>query len=193
MLWGAVAVTDVAVPDDGLILERVEGGWRLAGDDAVRFGLVNDYLGYLADRNYSPRTIRTYGFGLLAFCRWLADEDLELGEVSTDVLLRFLKACRTERVDGRRGGPNVVDLEGRRPDVLSPATINISAAMSAPIPKAATRSGTSSVVSRFNSCSWALISASRASHLLAMARSAPERALARLADCQAVTLQATRR
>ena len=113
------------MPDDGLILERVEGGWRLAGDDVDRFGLVNEYLSYLADRNYSPRTIRTYGFGLLAFCRWLAVEDLELGDVTTDVLLRFLKACRTERVDGRRGGPNVVDLDGRRPDVLSPATINL--------------------------------------------------------------------
>jgi integrase/recombinase XerD len=87
--------------------------------------LVNDYLSHLADRNYSPRTIRTYGFGLLAFCRWLDDEDLDLAAVTTDVLLRFLAACRIERVAGRPGGPNVVGLDGRRTDTLSPATVNL--------------------------------------------------------------------
>jgi site-specific recombinase XerD len=97
----------------------------VAGEGAGRFGLVNDYLSYLADRNYSPRTIRTYGFGLLAFCRWLDGEDLELSAVSTDVLLRFLAACRKERVPGRPGGPNVVGLDGRRTDTLSPATVNL--------------------------------------------------------------------
>ena len=86
---------------------------------------MNDYLWYLVDRNYSPRTIRTYGFGLLAFCRWLGGEDLDLGEVTTDVLLRFLAACRSERVAGRPGGANVVGLDGRRSDTLSPATINL--------------------------------------------------------------------
>lgn len=45
--------------DDGLVLERSEAVWQLAGEDAGRFGLVNDYLSYLADRNYSSRTIRT--------------------------------------------------------------------------------------------------------------------------------------
>ena len=38
--------------------------------------LVNEYLSYLADRNYSPQTVRVYGFALLAFCRWLASEDI---------------------------------------------------------------------------------------------------------------------
>ena len=44
--------------------------------------LVNEYLGYLADRNYSPRTLRAYGYDLLAFCRWLdsVDVELEVGE-----------------------------------------------------------------------------------------------------------------
>ena len=115
----------MAVPDGGLFLERTGVGWRLAGDGAGRFGLVNDYLSYLVDRNYSPRTIRTYGFGLLAFCRWLGGEDLDLAEVTTDVLLRFLAACRSERVAGRPGGANVVGLDGRRTDALSPATINL--------------------------------------------------------------------
>jgi integrase/recombinase XerD len=111
--------------ESGLVLEKTEAGWRLVGDDANRFGLVNEYLSYLGDRNYSPRTIRTYGFGLLSFCRWLAAEAVELGDVTTDVLLRFLAASRRERVAGRRGGPNVVGLDGRRTDTLSPATINL--------------------------------------------------------------------
>ena len=116
--------TDVAV-SDGLFVEQIDGGWRLGGDDAGRFGLVNEYLSYLEDRNYSPRTIRTYGFGLLAFCRWLADDDLDLSAVTTDVLLRFLAVCRKERVAGRAGGANVVGLDGRRTDMLSPATVNL--------------------------------------------------------------------
>lgn len=110
---------------DGLVLEPSESGWVLAGDQVDRFALANDYLSYLVDRNYSPRTIRTYGFALLAFCRWLSDEDIELSAVTTDVLLRFLAACRTERVAGRPAGSNVVRLDGRRADSLSPATINL--------------------------------------------------------------------
>ena len=60
--------------------------------------------------------MRAYGFDLLAFCRWLAAEGLGLGEVSTDVLLRFLRACRDAQVPGRPG-PNVVTLYGRRSTV----------------------------------------------------------------------------
>jgi site-specific recombinase XerD len=40
--------------------------------------LVDEYLAYLGDRNYSPKTVGAYGFDLLAFCRWLVDEDIEL-------------------------------------------------------------------------------------------------------------------
>ena len=57
---------------DELRLERHGGGWALAGGAVDQFGLVNEYLGYLADRNYSAQTVRVYGFALLAFCRWLA-------------------------------------------------------------------------------------------------------------------------
>ncbi len=107
-----------------LVLEQTEDGWRLAGGDADGFGLVNDYLGYLMDRNYSPATVRTYGHGLLRFCRWLLAEDVVLGEVTTDVLLRFLTACRTERIPGRPG-PNVVLMDGRRADAPAPSTVNL--------------------------------------------------------------------
>ena len=111
---------------EGLSLVRLEDGWGLDGDAAVGFELVNDYLSYLVDRNYSPRTIRSYGFSLLAFCRWLTVEEIELSEVTTDVLLRFLAACRSERVSGRPSGSNIVRLDnGRRADSLSPATINL--------------------------------------------------------------------
>ena len=115
----------MSVSNGELRLEQIESGWILAGEGSAGFGLVNEYLSYLVDRNYSPRTIRSYGFSLLAFCRWMTGERLELSSVSTDVLLRFLAACRVEHVPGRRGGANVVDLAGRRTDSLSPATVNL--------------------------------------------------------------------
>jgi integrase/recombinase XerD len=106
-----------------LRLEQRDGEWILAGPGAERFGLVNEYMSHLADRNYSPRTVRAYGFDLLAFCRWLGDQDVELAAVTTDVLLRFLAACRQARVPGRPG-PNVVSLSGRRLDRYAAATVN---------------------------------------------------------------------
>lgn len=106
-----------------LRLELGEGQWRLAGADADGFGPVNEYLGYLADRNYSPRTVRTYGYDLLAFCRWLREQDLGLSSVGTDELLNYLSACRQAKVPGRPG-PNVVTLQGHRLDRYAPTTIN---------------------------------------------------------------------
>jgi site-specific recombinase XerD len=91
------------VSESGLRLEERDGGWALAGPIASRFGLVDEYLGYLADRNYSSKTVRAYGYDLLAFCRWLVVEELPLAEVSTEVLLRFLRACREATIPGRPG------------------------------------------------------------------------------------------
>jgi integrase/recombinase XerD len=70
-----------------LRLEEHDGGWRLAGPTAASFGLANDYLAYLDDRNSSPRTVRADGFDLLAFCRWLHGQGQTLEAVTTDVLL----------------------------------------------------------------------------------------------------------
>jgi site-specific recombinase XerD len=112
------------VKAESLVLERDADGVRLTGPDAGRFVLVNDYLSYLLDRNYSRQSVQTYGYGLLAFCRWLNSESIDLELVTTDVLLRFLAACRVERIPGR-AGPNVLGLDGRRVDALSPATINL--------------------------------------------------------------------
>ena len=116
--------TSVLVISDGdLRLVERHGGWVLAGPAATRFGLVDEYLAHLADRNYSPKTVRAYGYDLLAFCRWLAGEELHLAEVTTEVLLRFLRACREATVPGRPG-PNVVRLSGRRMDRYAATTIN---------------------------------------------------------------------
>ena len=95
----------------------------MAGSAAARFGLVDAYLEHLADRNYSPMTVRAYGYDLLAFCRWLAAEEEPVEGVTTEVLLRFLHACREAKVPGRPG-PNVVSLSGRRMDQYAVATIN---------------------------------------------------------------------
>lgn len=106
-----------------LRLEERGEGWVLLGGSAARFGLVNDYLGHLLDRNYSPATVRAYGYDLLAFCRWLAEEDHDLGAVTTDVLLDYLRVCREASVPGRPG-PNVVTMDGQRMDRYAATTIN---------------------------------------------------------------------
>lgn len=109
--------------DDDLRLEELDGAWALAGSAASRFRLVDEYLAHLADRNYSPKTVRAYGYDLLGFCRWLLAEEELLEEVTTEVLLRFLRACRDAKVPGRPG-PNVVTLSGRRVDQYAVTTIN---------------------------------------------------------------------
>jgi hypothetical protein len=40
------------VADEALRIEEQRGSWRLVGSAADRFGLVNEFLGHLADRNY---------------------------------------------------------------------------------------------------------------------------------------------
>lgn len=106
-----------------LRLEQRDGEWVLAGEHAARFGLVDEYLAHLLDRNYSPATVRSYGYDLLAFCRWLTGQDRPLEEVTTDDLLGFLRACREATLPGRPG-PNVVGMDGRRLDRYAATTIN---------------------------------------------------------------------
>lgn len=46
---------------DARAVLRLEGrceGWVLAGEAAARFGLVDEYLSHLLDRNYSTATVR---------------------------------------------------------------------------------------------------------------------------------------
>lgn len=102
-----------------LRLEERGEGWVLVGGAAARFELVNEYLSHLLDRNYSSATVRAYGYDLLAFCRWLTDQDLDPEAVTTNVLLDYLKACREASVPGRPG-PNVVTMDGQRVDGTRP-------------------------------------------------------------------------
>ncbi|HZR69884.1 MAG TPA: tyrosine-type recombinase/integrase [Burkholderiales bacterium] len=107
----------------GLRAAEVSGEWRLVGVLAPRFALVNEFLAYLADRRYSPRTVRAYAFDLLHFARWLVSEDLSLEVVGTDTVLRFLGACRMAVLPGRPGG-NVYSIRDGRNAGYAAATIN---------------------------------------------------------------------
>jgi len=98
-------------------------GLGLAGVERAGVEVVNDYLGYLADRGYSPRTVRAYAFDLLAFARWLGDERLAVDEVTTEVLLRFLAFCRATSPPGRPGG-NVYSIRDGRNVGYAATTIN---------------------------------------------------------------------
>ena len=98
-------------------------GWTLAGSAAAEFSLANEYLSYLADRRYSPRTVRAYAFDLLHFCRWLMADGTALDAVTTDTLLRFLAECREAALPGQHGG-NVIDLRSGRSVGYAPATVN---------------------------------------------------------------------
>ena len=100
-----------------------DGLWHLEGEEAHRFVLVNEYLGYLGDRNYSRQTVRAYGYDLLAFCRWLIETDVQLDIVTTEVLLDFLRACRQARVPGRPSG-NMISIDGGPLDRYAASTIN---------------------------------------------------------------------
>ena len=92
------------------------------GRHAADRRLCNDYLGYLADRRYSPASVRAYAFDLLHFARWLDREGIGLEQVDTDALLRYLAACRAERREGQHD--NVISLASGRASGFAPATIN---------------------------------------------------------------------
>src|ERR1700746_1338406 len=97
--------------EPGLRAELHGGRWQLAG--AADVDLINSYPSSLADPGFSPRVVRAYAFDLLAFARWLDGECITLGEVTTDVMLRFLAWCRTAPLPGRPGG-NVYSIRDGR-------------------------------------------------------------------------------
>src|SRR5260370_24281049 len=105
----------------GLRAELHDGRWQLTG--AADGDLINGYLSYLADRGFSAQTVRAYAFDLLAFSRWLAAEEIALGEVTTDAMLRFLAYCRRAPLPGRPGG-NVYSIRDGQSEGYAPATIN---------------------------------------------------------------------
>ena len=104
--------------------ERRDGRWWLVGPlGSGDLEVVNDFLGYLSDRGYSPQTVRSYAYDLLAFARWLTDEQLGLEQVRTDSLLRFLTFCRTAPLPNQPGG-NVISIRSGRATGYAPATVN---------------------------------------------------------------------
>jgi site-specific recombinase XerD len=113
----------MAVDAAGLRVQARAGGWVLVGEGAGELELVNDFLGYLADRNFSPRTVRAYAFDLLHFVRWLSAEGLGLDEVDRDVLLRYLAACRSAVLPHQVGG-NVYSIRDGRNVGYAPRTVN---------------------------------------------------------------------
>jgi site-specific recombinase XerD len=98
-------------------------GWELVSERVGEFELVNDFLCYLSDRNYSPRTVRAYAFDLLHFARWLSAEGLGLEGVDGDVLLRYLAACRSAVLPHQVGG-NVYSIRDGRNLGYAPRTVN---------------------------------------------------------------------
>jgi len=90
-----------------------------AGNDVE---LCNDFLAYVADRRYSPASVRAYAFDLLHFLRWLDAEGLCLDDVDADALVRYLGACRRPRQAVEHD--NVVPLRGGQNVGLAPATVN---------------------------------------------------------------------
>lgn len=111
------------MPRSELRVARRDSCFALQGPGAQRFRLINEYLAYLADRAYSRRTIEAYAFDLLAFARWLVSERIQLEAVTTDVIVRYLAACRSARVRGRPGG-NVYSIRDGRNSGFAPSTVN---------------------------------------------------------------------
>ena len=106
-----------------LRVERRDDGWVLAGADSDDVRLVNDFLGYLGDRHYAPGTRRGYAFDLLALLRWLAEQDRWLDQVDTEVLLRFLAACRSASTPRGAASVEAIPAGGAR-EGLAAATVN---------------------------------------------------------------------
>jgi site-specific recombinase XerD len=110
------------VNQDELRAEETTDGWRLVGRDPARLQLANDYLAHLVDRNYSPRTVRSYAYDLLDFARFLAREaPADPDAIGVDVLLAYLASCRKVP---RRHGENVFSIRDGRNAGYAPSTIN---------------------------------------------------------------------
>jgi site-specific recombinase XerD len=108
---------------EGLRVERTGETWVLVGDGFDGIELVKEFLGYLVDRNYAPLTVRAYAYDLLHFARWMTAEQLSVAAVNTDVLLRYLRACRTQVLAHQHGG-NVFSIRDGRSRGYAPRTVN---------------------------------------------------------------------
>ena len=109
--------------DHRLRVERRSDQWLLAGAGFDGLDLANDFLRYLSARNYSPLTVRAYAYDLLHFSRWMVSEDVAFDSVQTDVLLRYLMACRTQVLRDQHG-ENVFLIRDGRDVGYAPRTVN---------------------------------------------------------------------
>ena len=105
----------------GLRAELREGRWRLAG--AADGELINGYLGYLADRGSRRGRCALTRLTCWRCAGGCMRRSVALDAVTTEVLLRYLAACREAAVPGRAGG-NVYSIRDGRNSGYAPATIN---------------------------------------------------------------------
>ena len=105
-VWGVRWATPVAVTENMLGLERADGGgWQLTGREAARFGLVNDYLGYLGGSELFAAhgaRLRVRPAGVLPLAGGARASGLDA--VTTVVLLDFLRRAGRRRCPGARRG-----------------------------------------------------------------------------------------
>ncbi len=92
----------MSATDAGLRIDRREDEWVLAGGGFDGLALVNEFL---------------------HFARWMAGERVSIEAVDTDVLLRYLTACRKQVLAHQRGG-NVFSIRDGRNVGYSPRTVN---------------------------------------------------------------------
>jgi site-specific recombinase XerD len=108
---------------EGLRVERAGETWVLAGEGFDGVEVVNEFLAYLVDRNYARLTVRAYAYDLLHFGRWMAAERLSVAAVNSDVLLGYLRACRTQVLPHQHGA-NVFSIRDGRSAGYAPRTVN---------------------------------------------------------------------
>src|SRR5262244_1614934 len=128
------------MPDDERL--RVDGSgerWRIKGGwHGADLQLCNDYLGYLADRRYSPASVRAYAFDLLHFARSLAGEGVGLDAVDADALLRYLAAGRQRGARWAAGSPDPPE-----------AAVEAAGPRAAALPRGLDRAETAALLSSF--------------------------------------------
>jgi site-specific recombinase XerD len=108
--------------DLAMHVDSDDDGWRIVGTGRD-VETVNEFLDHLGHLNYSPHTVRAYAFDLVSFLRWLAQERLDLAEVSTEALLGYLAALRTEPAPRARS-TNVRSIIDAGKVGYAPTTVN---------------------------------------------------------------------
>lgn len=91
----AFRVQQLVMPASG------EVSWTLVGSDGLPVGAVESFLAFLAARNFSPNTVRTYAFALGAYFAFLAESGKGWEAVRLEDLASFVAWLR-------RPAPNVL-------------------------------------------------------------------------------------